>query len=334
MECGRQSPEQGRSFRQLLLIFPYLDGRSPIDLPPVKKATSSPIKPYFEYLKVKPFSPSNFKEGLLKKGDSIKIRLVDNSLKIFHPNMGKLVTIDGTTYLAQEIVFHTPSEHTIKGKRFDMEMQVIHNGVTQGDIAKIAVLSILFKKKAGNYNKFIENVDPFNLPDPLEPYREIVKSLYIPDVFSNIDTPNDPIMKPFGFYTYQGSLTQPPCSERANIFVTSKPIPISSTTLELFKEALRMPDMISSTGDVQITAFEPMNYRNVQPQNGRDIYHFDDVKFCGPVLENVNKRIRPKGHFEKKINQMTEYFYVNSPRPSGMPGALVVSEKEAKGLKK
>ena len=32
-------------------------------------------------------------------------------------------------WVAQEIVFHSPSEHTIDGKRFDLEMQIVHTFV-------------------------------------------------------------------------------------------------------------------------------------------------------------------------------------------------------------
>jgi len=306
--------------------------QSPINLPPPKKAISSAIKPLFEYYIVSPISPANFKDGLVRKGESIKIRLIDHALRIFHPNMGKIVTLDGSTYVAQEIVFHTPSEHTINGKRYDMEMQVIHTGVTQGDIAKNAILSVLFQKKAGAYNKLLDKIDPFNLPDPMENYREIINNLYIPDVFSLTSDKDTPIMKPFSFYTYQGSLTQPPCSERTTVYVASKPVFLSSSTLELFKESLKMPDKVDEYGNVQVANYEPLNYRQVQNQNGRAIFHFDDVKECGPRLFEVNKRIKPKGHYEKKINEMAEYFYVNGPHPSGMPGALVVSKQEALGL--
>ena len=306
--------------------------QSPINLPPAEKAISSSVKPIFHYESFTPYSPSDFKEGLVKKGDAIKIRYIENALRIYHPNMGKVITLDGSTFIAQEIIFHTPSEHTINGERFDMEMQVIHTGVTQGDIAKNMILSVLFKKKPGYYNKFLDKIDPFNLPNPAEPYREITEDLFIPHVFSNVNDQNISLMKPFSFYTYQGSLTQPPCSQRTILYVASKPLFLSSTTLEMFKESLKMPDMISETGDVQVSNFLPLNFRNTQKLNGRAVFHYDIAKFCGAGLfdDGNNKKVKPKGHFEKKISHLTEYFFVNGENPSGFPGAFVVSEKEAK----
>jgi hypothetical protein len=69
--------------------------------------------------------------------------------------------------------------------------------------------------------------------------------------------------------------------------------------------------------------------------HGRAVFYYDSEKSCGTGMldDFANKKVRPKGHFEKKISHMTEYFFVNGQNPSGMPGALVVSEKEAKGLK-
>ena len=81
--------------------------------------------------------------------------------------------MDGGVYYAEEIVFHTPSEHTIKGKKYDMEMQVIHYGQSQGDIAKQIVLSFLFEKTPGRYNQFIEDLNVFDLPNPTSPVRDL-----------------------------------------------------------------------------------------------------------------------------------------------------------------
>ena len=43
--------------------------------------------------------------------------------------MGKISDIDGTTYEASEILFHTPSEHTILGERYPLEVQIVHRAI-------------------------------------------------------------------------------------------------------------------------------------------------------------------------------------------------------------
>lgn len=311
--------------------------QSPIDLPPTDKAILSAVKPIFQYEEFDPISPANFKDGLVKSGKPIKIRYLNHSIRIYHPNMGKAITLDGAVYVAEEIVFHTPAEHTINGRRFDMEMQIIHKGVTAGDIAKTVILSLLFKKKAGVFNKFIDKLNVFNLPSPAEPYRDITESLFIPYAFLDSSDPDIQLMNPFSFYTYSGSETQPPCAERTVVYVTSKPINIGSVAIEMFREAIKTPDTLNDEGEMVSPMFPPENNRAIQPQNGRAIFHYDHLAFCGPMALTMNKRKktddniinRRKGHYEKKESTLTEYFYVNGETPSGLPGAYVVSPKEA-----
>lgn len=303
--------------------------QSPIDLPNKENAIGSPAKPLFQYDEVPSTRTVTTEEGLTKS-ENIKIQYSDSTLKIKNTEFGKVVTLDGSVYLATDIHFHTPSEHTINGKHYDMEMQIIHSGQTKGDIGKQVILSFLFEKKPGAYNKFIDDIDFFNLPNPSNLQRDIINNLYIPKIFYSSDDDDLPIMKPFSFYTYQGSLTQPPCTERTIMYVASKPIPLGTTALTLFKEAARIPDMMDANGNVIVNTNAGSNNRKTQPLNGRKVFHYDHTFFCGP--DPPAKAAIPKdGHYEKIIKKQTEYFYVNSESPSRLPGAFVVSEGEAKG---
>ena len=187
-------------------------------------------------------------EDKVKIGDSLKIQYINGALRIYGPNLGKTVTMDGSVYQAQEISFHTPSEHTIRGVTYPMEIQVTMYGKTVGDTAKQLVLSFLFEKKAGIYNRFIERIDFFNLPNPLDLFRDLSKPLFLPDIFYSMNEEAASTMMPFSFYTYQGSMSTPPCAEKTIHYVASEPIGISSTIIELFKEALRIPDLQDPTG--------------------------------------------------------------------------------------
>jgi len=102
--------------------------------------------------------------------------------------MGKVTTIDGAVYFAEEIVIHSPAEHTINGKTFDMEVCIVHYGQTKGDIAKQLMLCVLVEKKAGVYNKFFDDLDVFNLPDSINKEKPLVNSLYIPKLFFRSDS--------------------------------------------------------------------------------------------------------------------------------------------------
>jgi carbonic anhydrase len=303
--------------------------QSPIDLPLVDKALDSPVKPLFQYEEIIVKSQTSTLEGQMQEHSNIKLELTNGALRIFHQNFGKVVTLDGAIYHAQEIVIHTPSEHKINGKAYDMELQIIHYGQTKGDIAKQVVLSFLFERKAGVYNKFIDDLEIFNLPNPTNKKVDLVNNLFIPKILYTADDTEIPIMKPFSFYTYQGSISFPPCTEKTVMYVASQPIPIGTTALQLFQEALRVPDLMKPNGDVIVTDFIQNSSREIQPLNGRPVFHYNHEKYCGP--DPVKSAPKPVGHYEKIMKSMVNYFYVNHSEPSGIPGAFVVSEKEALG---
>lgn len=309
--------------------------QSPIDLPPKQQAIETNAHPVFEYRNVKVKMSSDYAEANLSTGDNNVIRYEKEALRIKHPNFGKIVTLDGAVYYAQEIVFHTPSEHTINGKQFDMEMQVIHYGKSVGDTLKSVILSFLFKAKPGSFNKFIDKLDFFDLPNPIIKAKELSKALFIPAILQDTNEEDYSFMLPFSFYTYQGSHTAPPCAEKTIHYVASKPINLSNTALEMFKESLRIPDQIDNKGNVHVSDRLPTNFRLTQPLNGRAIFHYDHNNDC-PDFRKAKQGAPPtKGHYEKIVKQAVKYFHVNGVNPSGIPNAYVVTNKEAlKGMGK
>lgn len=312
-ECDCKGPEQ-----------------SPIDLPNTGAAVASPVKPFFQYQEVKSQTTKNSKTGQETVSENLTIRLEDQALRIKHNNLGKLVQMDGGVYKAVEIVFKTPAEHTIEGKKYDMEIQIIHEGISTGDLSKHVILSFLIEKHPGYYNKFLDDIDIFNLPNVDSPVRNLKSNIFIPKIFYNADDATPTTIRPFSFYTYQGSLTAPPCTENTVVYVASQPIKVGSTALQMFQEALRIPDSVDTVNNIiNMTNQTPANARKTQPLNSRVVFHYDHVKYCGPDF--VERAEVPKGHFEKMEKVATQYFFVNTPEPSGLPGAIAVSDDEAKG---
>ena len=303
--------------------------QSPIDLPLAKDCIDSPVRPLTAYNDIDVKSPIETIEKVQMVGEAMKIELFKNALRIFNHNMGKVTTIDGAVYHAEEIVFHTPSQHSIDGKFYDMEIEIIHYGQSVGDIAKQLSLNFVIKKKPGVYNKFFESIDVFNLPDPINKQKPLINNLYIPNILFTSDDTETPMMKPYSFYTYQGSLSSPPCNERTIVYVASRPVELSTTQITLFQEALRVPDLVDPKGNIIVSDQKAQSARKTQELNGRPIFYYDHEKYCGPDL--IPKVPEPKGHYEKVQQKATNYFYVNGEKPSGLPGAFVVTEKEAKG---
>jgi len=73
------------------------------------------------------------------------------------------------------------------------------------------------------------------------------------------------------------------------------------------------------------------NNRSIQEVRDRLVYYFDATKNCMPK----KKKEKPmEGHYEKVPKKMTQFIFVPGQIPSGIDGAFVVSEDEAKGIER
>ena len=313
--------------------------QSPIDLPGADKGkiAMSKVKPLFYYNKVAPKFTEATSDGMYNAGDNLRITYTESShsINIKHPNLGAVVTLDGVFYQAQEIRFHTPSEHTIDGKVYDMEVEIIHYGQTKGDTSKQLVYNILFTAYPGIYNKFIDDIDLFNLPNPLNPNKDIIKDINLNKILYETEEAGGLNQKYFSFYTYMGSLSSPPCTERTIHIVTAEPIRLGTTAISLFKEALKVPESIDLEGNVFKSKGNTNNARKTQPLNGRKIYYYKNIiaNESAPPNESTGD-IEGNGHYEKITKTYYNYYKVQSSSPSRMPGAFVTSTAEALGKKK
>lgn len=295
--------------------------QSPVDLPNQSNSIISPVRPSLNYNLINPLTTPTLDGSV---SETLAIKNSGKYLHIMHDDMGRLITEDGTIYQAQEIMFHTPSNHKINGKQYDLEVVIIHSGITKGDIAKQATLSFLFETAPGIYNKFFDDIDFFNLPNPYTKQNNLTNSLYIPKLLYE-STEKDVDLKPFSFYTYQGSLMVPPCTENTVVYVASNPLKISNTVVNLLREALKKPDLINQkTKKVYTSESVGVSNRKIQPTNGRPIFFYESCKD-----EVTSKEEIQEGHYEKVIDKATQYIYVNGSKPSDIPGAFVVTQDEA-----
>ena len=77
--------------------------------------------------------------------------------------------LDGTEYTLQQFHFHTPSEHTVEGRHYDMEMHLVHSAIIDGS-KQLAVVAVLFNK--GNRSPhFLRGLLQSALPQVPHPSR-------------------------------------------------------------------------------------------------------------------------------------------------------------------
>jgi carbonic anhydrase len=148
---------------------------------------------------------------------------------------GETLTVGDATYDLVQYHFHSPSEHTIAGKSYPMEMHLVHQSAS----GALAVIGVLFEEGAHN-----GAFDPVwsNLP------RAKGTQIHLEHVKVDVDALLPPTRTS---YRYDGSLTTPPCSEGVKWFVMTTPVQLSAAQIAAF------------------TALVKDNNRPVQPLNGR-----------------------------------------------------------------
>ncbi len=167
------------------------------------------------------------------------------------------LTFGGVTYTLAQFHFHTLSEHTVGGKRGVMEL----HAVFKDDLVrttKIAVVGMIYN--LGRENSFLQELIDAGLPE---------KSTS-PHVHGNPINLADALTDTAAYYTYQGSLTTPPCSEIVTWIVLKRPAQMSEEQFRAFRRILG-------------NDFRPLQDRNGRPigataksGRGEDWGHDDD----------------------------------------------------------
>ncbi|XP_058771169.1 carbonic anhydrase Nec1-like [Vicia villosa] len=155
------------------------------------------------------------------------------------------ININGTEFFLRQIHWHSPSEHTINGQRFDMELHMVHESLKICGKSKIAVVGLLHK---------IGGPDP--LLTKLSNYIETIEHTGAERSVGVID-PSEIKFDGQKYYRYMGSLTVPPCDEDVLWTINKEIRSVSKEQLEILEDAV--PDHAE------------MNARPVQLLNGREI---------------------------------------------------------------
>ncbi|HIC08738.1 MAG TPA: carbonic anhydrase family protein [Aquificales bacterium] len=165
----------------------------------------------------------------LNNGHTVKVETAGESY----------IVLDGRKFYLRQFHFHTPSEHTINGKHYPMEVHFVHTD----RYGNIAVVGVLFK--VGKRNPALDRLIPYM------PYKVGEKN-YLPLKFNPVYL----FPQNRDYYRYSGSLTTPPCSEGVRWVVFKEVVEVSPEQLEAFERAIGVE-----------------NNRPVQPLNARRILY-------------------------------------------------------------
>ncbi|MBD1557486.1 carbonic anhydrase [Vibrio sp. S9_S30] len=144
------------------------------------------------------------------------------------------LTLEGGEYELKQFHFHTPSENTILGRQFPLEVHFVHEN-TKGQLAVVGIMYELESKPNQSLKALLSDTLESKERKPLETGFDLAQLL--PDEQD--------------YYRFNGSLTTPPCSEGVRWVLMKEPLGVSKEQIETFAQ---------STG---------MNARPIQAINGR-----------------------------------------------------------------
>ncbi|KAK9058603.1 hypothetical protein SSX86_023445 [Deinandra increscens subsp. villosa] len=162
------------------------------------------------------------------------------------------IHINGTEYQLDQLHWHTPSEHTVNGRRYNLELHLVH----QSADGKIAVVGIMYK--IGR---------PDSVLSLMEPYFKALASTKGVEMSVGFMDPRDIKIGSRKYYRYIGSLTTPPCHQNVIWTIVKKVRTVSREQLHGFHGAVH-DDAKSNARPVQplnkrwIKLFRPDDHQN------------------------------------------------------------------------
>lgn len=133
---------------------------------------------------------------------------------------GSHIIYNGITYDLLQFHFHAPSEHTVAGEAAPMEIHFVHKDRNSNNLAVVGVLLNEGDVENEAYAPIIDNM-PAEIGAPDAVGEDIALGELLPESR--------------GYFTYQGSLTTPPCSEVVRWLLLDAPVALSAKQIAAYR---------------------------------------------------------------------------------------------------
>jgi len=208
---GAEGPSKWGTLSQKWTICGEGHSQSPIDIEKTVKADLPALSAEFKPATMQIIHHEHMAD-VINTGHSIQVNYTGgDSLKIGDEQF-KLI----------QYHFHSPSEHTVAGKHYALEMHLVH----KSDDGKLAVAGVFIEE--GRHNAAFDPILS-NLPKSKseEHHLEQMK-VDVDDLLPTKSTT----------YRYDGSLTTPPCSEGVKWIILTTPIQLSADQIGTFRSVI------------------------------------------------------------------------------------------------
>lgn len=143
----------------------------------------------------------------------------DGHTVVVHVAPGSYMVAGGVRYELVQFHFHHPGEEAVKGKLSDMEVHLMHKSAD----GKLAVVDLRLIEDVGNPNAVLATL-----------WQHLPTKAGTSEKVTEMVNPGGLLPADRGYWTYQGSLTTPPCTEGVRWFVFEQELSLSRDQLRDF----------------------------------------------------------------------------------------------------
>ncbi|OVA09996.1 Alpha carbonic anhydrase [Macleaya cordata] len=189
-------------------------------------------------------------QPLTRGYNNVNGTLIDNvyNIELLFGNGVGAIIINGKNYNLEQLHWHSPSEHTIDGIRYEAELHLVHKSADPG----VSVIAILYR--FGNPDPFLSQIKGY-LDNLAKEVSVGNKEARIPITLVSTEELK---RETSTYYRYIGSLTTPPCTEKVIWTVLAEVREISKEQVAALKAPLDTPYKQNSR------PVQPLNERHVE----------------------------------------------------------------------
>lgn len=185
--------------------------QSPIDIASAKTQPAEALKTSYAPAELRVVHHEHVADGI-NNGHTVQV----------NESGADALTLGDETFSLLQYHFHSPSENTVDGKHYPMEMHLVHKSAA----GKLAVVGVFIEEGAEN-----AAYAPVwaNLP------KEKGKEFHLAHVTVNVD---DLLPQERTTWRFDGSLTTPPCTEGVKWLVLTHPVQLSASQIAAFRAVI------------------------------------------------------------------------------------------------